>query len=155
MGKRLFEFAKELGLPSKEVLDRCKKLGFAIPSQLTVVDEKIQSDIRRDLGLADLVSAAASVAASGPAPLAAKPSGIRTPATTASSPVAATGASLKPTTGMSSPTATYPAPEGFYQAGPCARHGPAPLGRSQTHAAPFRRPWFSRRQAQGRLRLEG
>jgi len=68
MGKRLFEFAKELGLPSKDILDRCKKLGFAVPSQLTVVDEKIQSEIRRDLGLADLVQAAASVAARPPPP---------------------------------------------------------------------------------------
>ena len=50
MSKRLFEFAKELGLPSKDVLERCKKLGHNIPSQLTVVDEKIQSDIRRDWG---------------------------------------------------------------------------------------------------------
>ena len=40
MGKRLFEFAKELGLTSKDVLERCKKLGHNIPSQLTVVDEK-------------------------------------------------------------------------------------------------------------------
>src|ERR1019366_1270888 len=113
MGKRLFEFAKELGLPSKDVLDRCKKLGFAIPSQLTVVDEKIQSDIRRDLGLADLVSAAASVAASGSATPAPKPSGIRIPATTASSPAVSATPSLKPTPGLSSPTATYPAPKTF------------------------------------------
>jgi translation initiation factor IF-2 len=55
MSKRLFEFAKELGLSSKEVLERTKKLGFNIPSQLTVVDEKVQADVRRDLGLvADL-----------------------------------------------------------------------------------------------------
>jgi len=106
MGKRLFEFAKELGLPSKEILDRCKKLGFAIPSQLTVVDDKIQSDIRRDLGLADLVSAAASVAAA-PAPSASpsvKTGGIRTPAT--SSP-ASPRTVLKPNS-PSSPTATFP-----------------------------------------------
>jgi translation initiation factor IF-2 len=51
MGKRVFEFAKELGLTSKEVLERCKKLGFSIASQLTVMEEKIQSEIRKDLGL--------------------------------------------------------------------------------------------------------
>ena len=112
MGKRLFEFAKELGLPSKDILDRCKKLGFAVPSQLTVVDEKIQSDIRRDLGLADLVSAAASVAASGTAaPTAAKPSGIRTPATTASTPAPAPLKTILKPNSLSSPTATYPAPK--------------------------------------------
>jgi len=112
MGKRLFEFAKELGLPSKDILDRCKKLGFAVPSQLTVVDEKIQSDIRRDLGLADLVSAAASVAASGTAaPPAAKPSGIRTPATTASTPPPAPLKTILKPNSLSSPTATYPAPK--------------------------------------------
>ena len=112
MGKRLFEFAKELGLPSKDILDRCKKLGFAVPSQLTVVDEKIQSDIRRDLGLADLVSAAASVAASGTAaPPAAKPSGIRTPATTASTPAPAPLKTILKPNSLSSPTATYPAPK--------------------------------------------
>jgi hypothetical protein len=78
MSKRLFEFAKELGLPSKEVLDRCKKLGFAIPSQLTVVDDKIQSEIRRDLGMADLISVAAStpVAPSAPTKPAVKGPGI-------------------------------------------------------------------------------
>ncbi|HXL72596.1 MAG TPA: translation initiation factor IF-2 N-terminal domain-containing protein, partial [bacterium] len=58
MNKRLFEFAKELNLPSKDILERCKKLGFAIPSQLTLVDDKIQSEIRKDLGLADLVAIA-------------------------------------------------------------------------------------------------
>ncbi len=110
MGKRLFEFAKELGLPSKDILDRCKKLGFAIPSQLTVVDEKIQSDIRRDLGLADLVSAAASAAAAPAAP-ASKPSGIRTPATTASSPAAAPLKTILKPYSLSAPTATYPAPK--------------------------------------------
>jgi translation initiation factor IF-2 len=110
MGKRLFEFAKELGLPSKDILDRCKKLGFAIPSQLTVVDEKIQSDIRRDLGLADLVSAAASAAAAPAAP-ASKPSGIRTPATTATSPAAAPMKTILKPYSLSAPTATYPAPK--------------------------------------------
>ncbi len=101
MGKRLFEFAKELGLPSKEVLERCKKLGFAIPSQLTVVDDKIQADIRRDLGLADLVSAAASVAATQPAAPAKAP-GAPAPSSTNTRTV------LKPTASLSAPTATYP-----------------------------------------------
>ena len=89
MSKRLFEFAKELGLPSKEVLDRCKKLGFAIPSQLTVIDEKIQSDIRKDLGLADLTTAAA------PAPVAAAAPSVRP--------------QLKTTAAAAVATATYPA----------------------------------------------
>jgi len=61
MSKRIFEFAKELGLSSKEVLERCKKLGHALPSQLTLVDEKIQAEVRRDLGLIADVAAAASV----------------------------------------------------------------------------------------------
>ena len=102
MGKRLFEFAKELGLPSKDILDRCKKLGFSIPSQLTVVDEKIQSDIRRDLGLADLVSAAASVAAST-TPSPAKPGAANAPRTPATSATLRTV--LKPNS-LSAPTAT-------------------------------------------------
>jgi len=112
MNKRLFEFAKELNLPSKDILDRCKKLGFAVPSQLTLVDDKIQSEIRKDLGLADLVSITpmeAAIAevmapkkpvASAAAPAAAKP-------TTSFRP------SAKPSTAAPSavPTATYPAPK--------------------------------------------
>src|SRR6185503_15053493 len=96
MNKRLFEFAKELNLPSKEVLERCKKLGFAIPSQLTVVDEKIQAEVRKDLGLADLVSVAASVAAAAPP---ASPAGTKT---SSSSPL--------PTRASATATATFPAP---------------------------------------------
>ncbi|HVM32494.1 MAG TPA: translation initiation factor IF-2, partial [bacterium] len=84
MSKRLFEFAKELGLTSKEVLERTKKLGFNIPSQLTVVDEKVQADVRRDLGLvADLAATvppsppvpAAPAASKGPTPLKLPPPG--------------------------------------------------------------------------------
>src|SRR5271170_5917960 len=96
MGKRLFEFAKELGLPSKEVLERCKKRGFAIPSQLTVVDDKIQADVRRDLGLADLVSAAASVASTQPAAPVKAP-GVKAPTGTPSPTSTATRTLLKPT----------------------------------------------------------
>ncbi len=99
MAKRIFEFAKELGLPSKEVLDRCKKLGFNVPSQLTLVDEKIQSEIRRDLGLADLMAAAPAAVAPAPA---------------SKTPSAAPGA-VRSTTKTTSPssmslaaTATYP-----------------------------------------------
>ncbi|HET9869626.1 MAG TPA: translation initiation factor IF-2 N-terminal domain-containing protein, partial [bacterium] len=86
MSKRLFEFAKELGLTSKEVLERTKKLGFNIPSQLTVVDEKVQADVRRDLGLvADLSASvpssppvpAAPAASKGPTPLKLPPPGTR------------------------------------------------------------------------------
>ncbi len=95
MNKRLFEFAKELNLPSKEVLERCKKLGFAIPSQLTVVDEKIQAEVRKDLGLADLVSVAASVAAAAPSAGAAG-------SKTSSSPM--------PSRGSATATATFPSP---------------------------------------------
>src|ERR1041384_2687114 len=68
MGKRLFECAKELALSSKEVLERCKKLGFAIPSQLTVVDDKVQSEIRKDMGLADLQLASAPWPPAAPPP---------------------------------------------------------------------------------------
>ncbi len=109
MGKRLFEFAKELGLSSKDVLERCKKLGHNIPSQLTVVDDKIQSDIRRDLGLADLNSASVS-AAPAPASTAARTAAPKTPATTSASPlpVTATRTMVKPAAGLSAPTATYP-----------------------------------------------
>src|SRR5581483_2497684 len=112
MGKRLFEFAKELGLTSKDVLERCKKLGHNIPSQLTVVDEKIQSDVRRDLGLADLH--APSVTTSAPAAAgsatAARSTAPKTPANTSSTPVPATAVRTmsKPAAGLSTPTATYP-----------------------------------------------
>ena len=110
MGKRLFEFAKELGLTSKDVLDRCKKLGHNIPSQLTVVDDKIQSDIRRDLGMADLNSASVTVSAPAPTTTASRTAAPKTPATTSASPlpVTATRTMVKPTTGLSAPTATYP-----------------------------------------------
>jgi translation initiation factor IF-2 len=93
MSKRVFEFAKELGLTSKEVLERCKKLGHSLPSQLTVVDDKVQAEVRRDLGLIADVSAAASKAPAKPA--GAVP-GVR-PKPTAPG--------IKPS---ASPTATYP-----------------------------------------------
>ncbi|HJT24975.1 MAG TPA: translation initiation factor IF-2 N-terminal domain-containing protein, partial [bacterium] len=107
MSKRLFEFAKELGLPSKDVLERCKKLGHNIPSQLTVVDEKIQSDIRRDLGLADLHSTSAPAPAP-PVSTAARPAAIKSPASPSSAPATAARTMVKPTAGLSGPTATYP-----------------------------------------------
>ncbi len=103
MSKRLFEFAKELGLPSKEILERCKKLGFAIPSQLTVVDEKIQSEVRKDLGMADLVSVAASSAPPAPAVKA----GSTTPSV---SPASINRLAAKTSNSLNSPTATFPAP---------------------------------------------
>ncbi len=93
MSKRVFEFAKELGLTSKEVLERCKKLGHNLPSQLTVVDDKVQAEVRRDLGLIATVSAAAASQAQ-PKPSVA---GVRPKVT---------GAGIKPN---ASPTATYPA----------------------------------------------
>ncbi len=106
MSKRLFEFAKELGLPSKDVLERCKKLGHNIPSQLTVVDEKIQSDVRRDLGLADLHSTSA---AAPPAPAATVTTAARpAPVPSASPSATAARTMVKPATGLSGPMATYP-----------------------------------------------
>ncbi len=108
MGKRLFEFAKELGLSSREVLERCKKLGFSIPSQLTVVDEKIQSDIRRDLGMADLSTATSHSPATTPA--AVKPAHGKTRTLTARPANVETSSktqSKTPST-LTSPTATYP-----------------------------------------------
>ena len=111
MSKRLFEFAKELGLPSKDVLERCKKLGHNIPSQLTVVDEKTQSDIRRDLGLADLHSTAtASPAPAAPhAATATVRTAARTPAGTPAPAGTTARALTKPAVGLSGATATYPA----------------------------------------------
>src|SRR5690349_14519092 len=108
MSKRLFEFAKELGLPSKDVLERCKKLGHNIPSQLTVVDEKIQSDIRRDLGLADLHSASAAPAPAPAVSTAARPAAVKTPTSPSLSPATAARTLVKPAAGLSGPTATYP-----------------------------------------------
>jgi translation initiation factor IF-2 len=111
MNKRLFEFAKELNLPSKDILDRCKKLGFAVPSQLTLVDDKIQAEIRKDLGLADLVAItpmeAAIAEVMAPKKLAASAAPAAPKTTTSFRP------SVKPSTGTPSavPTATYPAPK--------------------------------------------
>src|SRR5665213_1569821 len=111
MNKRLFEFAKELNLPSKDILERCKKLGFAIPSQLTLVDDKIQSEIRKDLGLADLVSITPAEIATAPSP---STSAKTFPGTTST---ASQTASVRPTmkTFMqptaTTATATYPAPK--------------------------------------------
>ena len=102
MAKRIFEFAKELSLPSKEVLDRCKKLGFNVPSQLTLVDDKIQSEIRRDLGLADL-QAVAPVAATPAAKTSTKTPGATSPGSVR--PVAKTTNSNSPSLAA---TATYP-----------------------------------------------
>jgi hypothetical protein len=51
MSKRVFEFAKEIGATSKDVLDRCKKLGHSLPSQLTVIEDAVQNAVRRDMGL--------------------------------------------------------------------------------------------------------
>src|SRR5581483_9260217 len=102
MSKRLFEFAKELGLPSKDILDRCKKLGHNIPSQLTVIDEKIQSEVRRDLGLADIHA----VSAPAPAP-AAGPKTATAPKTAAGAAPSGAHTMVKPAT-LSAPTATYP-----------------------------------------------
>ncbi len=106
MTKRLFEFAKELGLPSKDVLERCKKLGHNIPSQLTVVDEKIQSDVRRDLGLADLHSA--SAASTAPVSTVARPAAAKAPVVPPSPSATAARTMVKPATGLFAPTATYP-----------------------------------------------
>ena len=135
MGKRLFEFAKELGLSSREVLERCKKLGFAIPSQLTVVDEKIQSGIRRDLGMADLRTAASqpgetTLAAVKPAQGKAKPSTV---------PLAGAGGTpktpLKTTSTLTSPTATYPSLKtGQTKAG---AHKPATASRKSSSPKPL------------------
>jgi len=109
MSKRLFEFAKELGLPSKDVLERCKKLGHNIPSQLTVVDEKIQSDIRRRPGLADLHSTSSAPAApAAPVSTAARPAAVKLPTSTSPTPATAARTMVKPATGLSGPTATYP-----------------------------------------------
>lgn len=98
MSKRLFEFAKELGLPSKEVLEHCKKLGFHIPNQLTVVDDKVQSEVRRDLGLADLHTAAAS----------ATPAATVKPVSPGVSPAAGIRVMARPSSNLTAPTATYP-----------------------------------------------
>ena len=62
MNKRVFEFAKEVGLTSKDVLERCKKLGHTLPSQLTVMEDKVQMAVRRDLGM--IADAASSVSTS-------------------------------------------------------------------------------------------
>jgi translation initiation factor IF-2 len=111
MNKRLFEFAKELNLPSKDILERCKKLGFVVPSQLTLVDDKIQAEIRKDLGLADLVAIAPSEIAPAPAPSAPAKS---FPGTTTSTP--SKMGSVRPTMKSfaqpaTTATATYPAPK--------------------------------------------
>jgi translation initiation factor IF-2 len=85
MSKRVFEFAKEIGATSKDILERCKKLGHNLPSQLTVMDEAIQHAVRRDMGL---ISDPPPTAAPKPAPATASPA---TPAVPAA-PVARVGA---------------------------------------------------------------
>ncbi len=108
MNKRLFEFAKELNLPSKDILERCKKLGFVVPSQLTLVDDKIQSEIRKDLGLADLVAIAPEEIAP---PVSSAPTKL-SPASAAVSHAPSVRPTMKtfaqPT---NTATATYPAPK--------------------------------------------
>src|ERR1700678_3449505 len=109
MNKRLFEFAKELNLPSKDILERCKKLGFVVPSQLTLVDDKIQSEIRKDLGLADLVAIA-------PEEIAPAPSAPAKSFSNSTAPTFSQTPSVRPTMKSfaqpaTAATATYPAPK--------------------------------------------
>ena len=140
MAKRIFEFAKELGLPSKEILDRCKKLGFNIPSQLTLVDDKVQSEIRRDLGLADLQAAAPSGTAAPSAPAA------KTPRSAAPSAVKPLTKSPSPSPASLGATATYPtlAPSKPAATAGCSGLPPRPNGGEENRAqAPHQgRPWF-------------
>jgi len=67
MSKRVFEFAKEIGATSKDVLERCKKLGHNLPSQLTVMEDAVQNAVRRDMGLIVEAPPAPKPAASAPA----------------------------------------------------------------------------------------
>jgi translation initiation factor IF-2 len=134
MSKRLFEFAKELGLTSKEVLERTKKLGFNIPSQLTVVDEKVQADVRRDLGL---VVEVAHVPPSppitpSPAPKTAVPA--RTP--TATYPTS-TPASTRTITRPPAPTGPNRHPAGTHAPRPNA---PKPAMAPRKAAGPYKPP---------------
>ncbi len=143
MGKRLFEFAKELGLSSKEVLERCKKSGFSIPSQLTVVDEKIQSEIRRDLGMADLRTASNPPAP--PTSSSTKPTLGKNQPSAAPTTSAGTLSKSQTKTGstLTSPTATYPtlkagqAKAGAHKPSPASRKssGPKPLPKGHGLAA--------------------
>jgi len=154
MAKRIFEFAKELGLPSKEVLDRCKKLGFNVPSQLTVVDDKTQSEIRRDLGLADLNAAAPSAPAPAPKTtsktIAGTPTGaVRTTVKTASPGLASLGATATYPTLAPSKPGTKPGTTTYRPSQPAAKKMPRPhtkgghglaAGRPKTAAALASKP---------------
>ncbi len=107
MNKRVFEFAKEVGLSSKEVLERCKKLGTTLPSQLTVMDEKIQNEVRRDLGMI----AAAAPSSSSSAQTAPKSLG-STVGSGARPPAARPGApsrTLRTPSSTEGPAVSYPA----------------------------------------------
>ncbi len=147
MAKRIFEFAKELGLPSKEVLERCKKLGFNIPSQLTLVDDKIQSDIRRDLGLADLNAVAPAVSASEPKTAAKVPAGVpsgsvrTTVKTTTFNPTSLGATATYPALAPSKPSGARPGATTYRPSQPAAKKiGPRPHPAKGGHGLAAGRP---------------
>ncbi|MBW3594503.1 MAG: translation initiation factor IF-2 N-terminal domain-containing protein, partial [Actinobacteria bacterium] len=47
---RVHELAKELGLSSKEVLAHLEKIGAAVKSHASTVDEDTAAQVRSDLG---------------------------------------------------------------------------------------------------------
>ena len=144
MAKRIFEFAKELGLPSKEVLERCKKLGFSVPSQLTLVDDKIQSEIRRDLGLADFLAVSPSAPTSVPAPKPAAgtaPGALRSKVKTAPSSSVSLGATATyPTLAPSKPSGARPGSTTYRPSQPAAKRGPRPHAPKGGHGLAAGRP---------------
>ncbi|MBI5193102.1 MAG: translation initiation factor IF-2 [Nitrospirae bacterium] len=50
-GKRVFELAKDLGVSSKELIDDIKKLGIAVSSHMTVLDDKTLDMIKNKASL--------------------------------------------------------------------------------------------------------
>lgn len=50
-GKRVFELAKELGVSSKDLIDDIKKLGIAVSSHMTVLDDKTLGMIKNKVSV--------------------------------------------------------------------------------------------------------
>ena len=114
MSKRVFEFAKEVGLTSKDVLDRCKKLGHSLPSQLTVIEEDVQAAVRKDLGMISetksSVSTSPQASSKLPTPVVGRPGTTLTPGRVGMPgvPAKANPPVLRTPSANEGPQATYP-----------------------------------------------
>ena len=115
---RVHEIAKELGLTSKEVLAHLEKIGEAVKSHASTVDEALAERLKTELG--------GSGASKPPAKAPAKPAAAKTPAGKA--PAAAKATSPAPAAPAKAAPAAKTAPQKAAPAkAPAAKAAPAPV----------------------------